>query len=126
MLLVCVSCLPKLSKGCRRRCDSLIYHSRPIATYGGQGAAKPGIDVKKHAIIYMQGARPHRQPGEPQMVKEPIEVEPYAADRKLDRMSRVNFGKIYTVEHNVKVLPVGRITGEFERRLLEYTRSELS
>lgn len=35
----------------------------------------------------------------------------------LDVMSRINFGKIYTVEHNVKVFDFGQVHTESERRL---------
>ncbi|KAJ5773827.1 hypothetical protein N7457_008723 [Penicillium paradoxum] len=96
----------------------------PIATYGGQGVAKSGVDVPKHAVIYMRGDEPHSSRAEPRMIKEPLEVEPAKADQKLDRMSRVNFGKIYTVEHNVKVLPVGKITEASQAKFLEYANYE--
>ncbi|KAJ5129901.1 uncharacterized protein N7515_005940 [Penicillium bovifimosum] len=96
----------------------------PVLTYGGQGVAKAGIDRNKHAIIHMRGDKPRVQRGEPRMVKEPLEVVPAKFDSKLDCMSRVNFGKIYTVEHNVKVFPVGKISEASRLRFLEYARSE--
>ncbi|CAG8351116.1 unnamed protein product [Penicillium salamii] len=77
----------------------------PIITYGGQGVAKAGIDRSKHAVIYMRGDMPPAKEDEPAMTKQPLEVEPVRLEQKLDPMSRVNFGKVYTVEHNVKVLP---------------------
>jgi hypothetical protein len=60
------------------------------------------------------------------MAKEPLEVDPVRPDQKLDCMSRVNFGKIYTVEHNINVLPVGKIMEASRARFLEYAQSELS
>ncbi|KAJ5550376.1 hypothetical protein N7535_001686 [Penicillium sp. DV-2018c] len=96
----------------------------PVLTYGGQGVAKAGIDRNKHAIIHMRGDRPRVQRDEPRMVKEPLEVIPAKFDSKLDCMSRVNFGKIYTVEHNVKVFPVGKISEASRVKFLEYARSE--
>ncbi|KAJ5499337.1 hypothetical protein N7453_008388, partial [Penicillium expansum] len=91
----------------------------PITTYSGQGVAKVGIDRSKHAIIHMRGNRPRAVQSEPRMVKEPLEVDPARPDQKLDSMSRVNFGKVYTVEHNVKVLPRGQdhrsISGKIPR-----------
>lgn len=60
------------------------------------------------------------------MSKEALEVEPAKPDQKLDPMSRLNFGKVYTVEHNVKVLPVGRITDGSMARFNSYVRYELA
>ena len=61
------------------------------------------------------------------MVKEPLEVEPHdKTNSRLDPMSRINFGKVYTVEHNVKVSPVGRITKDSLERFMEYTKHELN
>lgn len=63
---------------------------------------------------------------EPKMSKEPLEVEPTRPDQKLDPMSRLNFGKVYTVEHNVKVLPVGRITDSSIARFTSYVKYKLT
>ncbi|KAI3296487.1 hypothetical protein DTO002I6_3251 [Penicillium roqueforti] len=96
----------------------------PITTYSGQGVAKAGVDRSKHAVIHMRGDRPRTVKFEPRMAKEPLEVDPARPDQKLDCMSRVNFGKVYTVEHNVKVLPVGKITEASRARFLEYAQGE--
>ncbi|CAG8892105.1 unnamed protein product [Penicillium egyptiacum] len=96
----------------------------PITTYSGKGVAKAGIDRSKHAVIHMRGDRPRTVESEPRMAKDPLEVDPARPDQKLDCMSRVNFGKVYTVEHNVKVLPVGKITEESRARFLEYAQGE--
>ncbi|KAJ6188162.1 hypothetical protein N7519_003070 [Penicillium mononematosum] len=98
----------------------------PITTYSGQGVAKAGIDRSKHAVIHMRGDRPRAVRSEPRMAKEPLEVDPARPDQKLDCMSRVNFGKVYTVEHNVKVLPVGKITEASRARFLEYAQGEFA
>ncbi|KAJ5845833.1 hypothetical protein EN45_096080 [Penicillium chrysogenum] len=98
----------------------------PITTYSGQGVAKAGIDRSKHAVIHMRGDRPRTVRSEPRMAKEPLEVDPARPDQKLDCMSRVNFGKVYTVEHNVKVLPVGKITEASRARFLEYAQGEFA
>ncbi|KAJ5826382.1 hypothetical protein N7474_003520 [Penicillium riverlandense] len=100
----------------------------PVTTYSGQGVAKAGVDRSKHAVIYMHGHgnRPITSPNEPKMVKEPIEVQPSSPDQKLDPMSRLNFGKVYTVEHNVKVLPVGKICESSLEKFLAYARTEFN
>ena len=59
------------------------------------------------------------------MTKEPLEVDP-AGGQKLNCMSRVNFGKVYTVEHDVKVLSVGKIAEASLARFLEYAQHEFA
>jgi hypothetical protein len=85
----------------------------PINTYNGQGVAKVGFnsrDILAHAIIYMKGSSSQGAEGEPKMSKKPIEVAPAAPDQQLDPMSRIHFGKVHTVEHNVKIMNVGQVT----------------
>ncbi|KAL4920077.1 hypothetical protein BDW62DRAFT_22314 [Aspergillus aurantiobrunneus] len=95
-----------------------------ISTYGGRGVAKRGVDETKHAIVYMRGTTPTRGYNEPPMTKEPLSV---SSDRQeeLHPMSRLNFGKIYTVEHNVKVLPIGTISSGSMTRFHQYASEEL-
>lgn len=84
------------------------------------------MDPSKHAVIYMQGTEPQVGSSEPHMTKEPLEVAPASPDQKLDFMSRLNFGKVYTVEHNVKVLPVGKITERSMPRFQSYAKNEFN
>ncbi|KAL2809403.1 hypothetical protein BJX63DRAFT_405743 [Aspergillus granulosus] len=97
-----------------------------ISTYGGRGLAKPGVDPSKHTIVYMRDTQPTRSSRERGIVKEPLMVEPERLDESLDSMSRLNFGKIYTVEHNVKVLPIGKIADELMPKFMSYARAELA
>lgn len=101
----------------------LIMLSSPIYTYNGQGVAKRGVNVQDHAIVYTQGRDPRPDPREPPMTKRPLEFVPSTPDQILDPMSRLNFGKIYTVEHNVKVLKVGHISS---RSMAAFTNSARS
>jgi hypothetical protein len=86
----------------------------PITTYQGKGVAKRGLsdeDRRAHAIIYMEGTNIRPTAAERDMMdKESIAVHAAATDQKLDPMSRINFGKVHTIEHNVKVMNVGRIS----------------
>jgi len=91
-----------------------------IFTYSGQGVAKSGVDPSTHAVIFTTDSRPKTDPREPKMTKEAIAVVPIFRDRKLDPMSRINFAKIYTVEHNVKVKHIGEIQEEYLHRLMNY------
>ena len=84
----------------------------PIHTYGKRGVEKRGFDdtdIQGHAVIYMTGRSPYTPSTEPRMSKNPIQVDP-AGDQELERMSRVNFTKVHTVEHEVKVLHIGRVS----------------
>ncbi|KAJ0426927.1 hypothetical protein BJY00DRAFT_3590 [Aspergillus carlsbadensis] len=97
-----------------------------ISTYGGRGLAKPGIDASKHTIAFMSGTAPRVGSNEPLMVKEPLAVDPERFDESLHSKSRLNFGKIYTVEHNVKVLPIGVIAEVSMPKFISYARAELA
>jgi hypothetical protein len=84
----------------------------PVNTYNGKGVAKKGFnesDRAAHSIIYMKGEDPFQADDEFDIIKEAIAVIPANREQKLDRMSRLNFGKVHTVEHNVRVMPVGRV-----------------
>ncbi|KAL4878018.1 hypothetical protein BJY04DRAFT_120958 [Aspergillus karnatakaensis] len=97
-----------------------------ISTYGGRGVSKRGVDESTHAIVYLRGRLPTSSSSERPMIKEPLEVAPDRPDETLDPMSRINFAKIYTVEHNVKVLPIGRITNASMIRFREYATEQLA
>lgn len=73
----------------------------PVNTYNKRGVSKSGLiqqDIDAHAIIHMTGTRAVALEGEPTMVKRAIEVIPVGPDQKLDPASRINFGKIHTIE----------------------------
>jgi hypothetical protein len=91
----------------------------PILTYGGQGTLKYGVHPEDHAPIYssrrdgpclLEG----EQPG-----KEAIRVEVIDLSHKLDPMSRLNYAKLYTVEHNVKVFFIGKIAKSSEQKVVD-------
>jgi hypothetical protein len=81
---------------------------RPILTYKRQGTTKPGIKHDDHAIIYTTENPPEPVPGE-SLLLNPIRVIPKTPRDKLEPQSRLNYAKIYTVEHNVKVLFIGQV-----------------
>ncbi|KAH7385015.1 hypothetical protein BKA64DRAFT_155812 [Cadophora sp. MPI-SDFR-AT-0126] len=80
-----------------------------IHTYGGQGAAKTNIRSQDHAVVYSSlDTEPQPLPDEnitiggfAIVLEEPGET--------IAPMSRIDFGKVYTIEHNLKILRVGRI-----------------
>ncbi|KAI5867150.1 hypothetical protein GGS23DRAFT_163400 [Durotheca rogersii] len=94
------------------------HHSTcvPILTYDRRGCLKKGVRPSKHGIIYMAGQKPRLLKNEPQLGFEPVALQVYAEGEKLARESRVNYSKLVTIEHNVKVFFIGSITGdEFEK-----------
>jgi len=91
---------------------------RPILTYGHQGTTKRGINPDHHAIIYTSKDAPKELKGEAPLRKRPIQVIPNTPRDKLSLDSRVNYAKIYTVEHNVKVLFTGRLAPKSEGKFL--------
>ncbi|KAL3471927.1 hypothetical protein BJX99DRAFT_236430 [Aspergillus californicus] len=96
-----------------------------ISTYGRKGVAKRGVVASQHAIVYKEGKMPYARHDEPQMTKEPLEIWPNSHDEPLDGMSRLNYGKIYTVEHNVKVLPIGKVSPDSMTKFRDYARYEM-
>jgi hypothetical protein len=58
----------------------------------------------------MSGTVPSRLESETRISKTPLQVDPTAPDQKLHARSRINFAKIYVVEHGVKVLPIGKMS----------------
>ncbi|KAF2453993.1 hypothetical protein BDY21DRAFT_354755 [Lineolata rhizophorae] len=104
----------------------------PIATYGGQGCSKPGVKVADHAVIFSGDPTttpPTSLSNEGEFTKRPIRVElgrnVDPEEFALDPMSRINFAKAYTVEHNVKVIGIGVVAEEHHHLLHSYFRSAL-
>ena len=77
-------------------------------TYGYQGTNKPGVKAEYHAMIYTGREIPSPLPGE-QLVKRAVRMEPSSPEEILDPKSRVNYAKVYTIEHNIRVRFVGKI-----------------
>ncbi|OBT95978.2 hypothetical protein VE01_06731 [Pseudogymnoascus verrucosus] len=89
----------------------------PVLTYRGKGTAKPGIKAAHHAIIFTESKLANRSIKHPpretkpekKLTNAPICVELMDRREQLDVMSRLNYAKVYTVEHNVKVCFIGKI-----------------
>ena len=90
-----------------------------LSTYGGQGASKKGVNPSNHAAVYAEGDTPKFHPGE-KMDKEPFPIIVENEQVKIAPMSRLNFGHIQTIQHNVKVLKIGRIPKSHHKRLIDH------
>lgn len=88
----------------------------PLFTYNGQGTLKSGVRPENHAAVYSSDSKAPSFPSE-NLTKSPYPIIVENPSEFIDPMSRLNFGKVYTVEHNVKVLKVGRIPDEYHVRL---------
>jgi hypothetical protein len=99
----------------------------PIQTYRKRGATKPGLLVEDHGIIYtgVAGSNPPALLTGEEITKEPIRVESKNGET-LDSESRVNFGKPYAVEHNVKIMEIGMVVPEHMHLLEAYFQTAMS
>ncbi|KAG0647718.1 hypothetical protein D0Z07_6572 [Hyphodiscus hymeniophilus] len=94
----------------------------PILTYGGQATLKKGVHADDHAVIFTS-ERPVEEKGE-RLGKKAIKMIPDSKRHHLDSASRINYAKTYTVEHNVKVLFIGRIARQYEQQITtDYNRT---
>lgn len=91
----------------------------PLNTYNGKGTLKEANRPNNHAAVFPLGGEPKVLGGE-RLSKEPFPINVEEPTEKIDPLSRLNFGRIYTVEHNIKVRKVGRIPDEHLPRLNEY------
>jgi hypothetical protein len=101
---------------------------RAINTYHGQGVSKRDWSKEEreaHTIIYMSDTTPIRLEGEEMMTKKPIEVHKASADQKLDPASRINFGRVYAVLWDVKVMNIGKVAEDSMPHLLGYYTNSL-
>ena len=88
----------------------------PINTYSGKGVSKPSVNKSEHVIIFTGSVAPRptaaetpKRRGEFPMQSIPIQVDIDSQDERLDPMSRLHLGGVTTVEHNIKVKPLGKV-----------------
>ncbi|KAH7312915.1 hypothetical protein BKA65DRAFT_148873 [Rhexocercosporidium sp. MPI-PUGE-AT-0058] len=88
----------------RHSCLCLAIHS-----YGGQGTAKQNVRSQDHAVVHSFGDPEPRPLPDEYITIRGFAVKLEEPGETISPMSRLDFGKIYTVEHNLKILRVGRI-----------------
>jgi hypothetical protein len=89
----------------------------PILTYGKQGTTKPGCKPEDHAIVYSEGQKSLALTDEV-LIKRPIRVVMKDREDPLHFSSRINYAKVYTVEHNTKVHFIGKVHKDYENNLI--------
>lgn len=82
-----------------------------LNTFNGQGTLKARIRPDDFAAVYDSRGQPDINFGET-LNKEPFPIIVENPTQTIDNMSRLNFGKVYTVEHNTSVLKIGRVADE--------------
>ncbi|KAH6669136.1 hypothetical protein F5X68DRAFT_249266 [Plectosphaerella plurivora] len=91
----------------------------PVATYSGQGCRKHGVKASKHGLILAQSARSRTKPKAPKNIEAlgfpMVRMNVTAEGETLSLASRINYSKLVTIEHNIKILMIGHIaTDHFE------------
>ncbi|KAF2122597.1 hypothetical protein BDV96DRAFT_2571 [Lophiotrema nucula] len=81
----------------------------PIQTYSGRATSKPGLKANDHAALVRNGEEVQYHPEEAPLTKEPFRLIVEGEDVDISPMSRINFGKVTTIENNVQVRTIGRI-----------------
>ena len=92
----------------------------PLNTFNKQGTEKAGIRVENYSAVYDSREFDPDLGREEKLTKDPFPILVEDAQEKIDRKSLLNFGRVYTVEHNIKVLKVGRIPDMFHPLLDKY------
>lgn len=111
MRVIALACRPPDSSHSPVHCTYADFcWRRPILTYGNQGCRKAGVKPNKHGIVCEQGTTPVLLPNEPNLGFAPIRLQMAAANEHISGESRVNYSKLVTVEHNVKVFFIGRVS----------------
>ncbi|KAH6717286.1 hypothetical protein BKA61DRAFT_601439 [Leptodontidium sp. MPI-SDFR-AT-0119] len=94
----------------------------PLYTYGGQGVSKPDVRAEDHVAIQIctTDRPPNPQSSNGNSGKDLLGVIIENADERIDPMTRINFGQVFTIQHNLKVAKVGRIHPVDIERLNKY------
>ncbi|OCT49531.1 hypothetical protein CLCR_06812 [Cladophialophora carrionii] len=101
----------------------------PIYSYRQRGVTKNVGDdgAQAHAIVYSSRRKepPAALPGEPDFEKKAIAVE-LADDQELGYASRIHFGKIHSIEWNIKVMTIGHVAQRSMVDFETYWKEELA
>jgi len=91
----------------------------PLTTHGGQGTLKHGVNPEDYAVVHEKGKKPYLKKSE-HMSKSAFPIIIEDPQERIDRMTRINFGRVCTVEHRARVLKIGRIDDGYLPLLRQY------
>lgn len=63
---------------------------------------------------------------EPQLERDPLAVTLDSPTERLDHMSRANFGDLHTIQHNIKICHIGKISGASMPTFYAYVNERLN
>ncbi|OQN98505.1 hypothetical protein B0A48_15766 [Cryoendolithus antarcticus] len=75
-------------------------------------------EVQQYGIIYTGDTVPKTSAAEIEMQPLPVKVKPDDSEFRLQRSTRINYGKVHNIEHSAKVLPFGRVADGSRDHLL--------
>lgn len=97
----------------------MLSTSRPIQTYSGRGCIDQ-FGKQFFGTIYSSTKAPEPMDGEEGMTKVPIHLNPAHPADSLHESSRINYGKLYRVDHNLRVKDLGIVDVDFVHTLVRY------
>ncbi|KAH6711970.1 hypothetical protein BKA61DRAFT_675769 [Leptodontidium sp. MPI-SDFR-AT-0119] len=96
-----------------------IYTCLPVTSYNVKGSKKKGINLNNHGLIYSSKEPPPHVEG---ITKAPLRIIRAKRADKITNPTYINYGRVYTVETNVKVRDVGVLDSESLRLLRTFYR----
>lgn len=93
-----------------------------MSTYNGRGCSKERVTKWEHSTVYTGRDPPEllsdEEPaeGEAGMLL-PIRVEPKRRGAKIDRACRIDYARLYTIQHTVKVKEFGMVHEKYIKLL---------
>jgi len=106
-----------------------LHHSLcfAITTFGGRGAMKPSRGrAKDFVVLYPASIEPPEPEPEEQIERDPLGMIIEEGQQYLSPAARVDCGRIYTVEDNLRVMKIGRIHPESLQNLEKYFQESVS
>lgn len=94
----------------------------PVTSYNGAAITKKDIRRNEHGFIHSKTVGPQPMPG---MLPKSLRVILSKGAPPLSENSLVNYGKVYTVETNVKVKDIGDLDRESRQTLRHYFKQVL-
>jgi hypothetical protein len=105
-----------------------LHHSLcfSITTFGGRGATKPSRGRAKDFVVLYSNQVDAPQPyPEEQITRDPVAIIIEDGDQYISPLARLDCGRIYTVEDNLRVMKIGRVHPESLDNLENYYKESV-
>jgi hypothetical protein len=106
-----------------------LHHSLcfSITTFGRRGATKASRGRSKDfVVLFSAGVDPPKAYPEENIVRDPIALIIEDNEQFISPTARLDCGRIYTVEDNLKVMKIGRVHPDYLPRMDEYFAESVS